>query len=174
MSINSIPASPLQLSRTRSCTRTGLSQSATRLISPMRMKARIMWSRSRNQRSMQPSSFPKVCGFFPIHVSTWSPINFLCAEFLGEMMDLCSSHRGQDMDHRYLELAGAAGVDSAPRVILTAKLPLSEVVTDFFDSLKHRSSGYASFECVLFLEIRPIFFNSFIAVMKMLDMKLAI
>jgi len=67
-------------------------------------------------------------------------------EFLGEMMDLCSSHRGQDMDHRYLELAGAAGVDTAPRVILTAKLPLSEVVTDFFDSLKHRSSGYASFD----------------------------
>lgn len=50
------------------------------------------------------------------------------------------------MDHRYLELAGAAGVDSAPRVILTAKLPLSEVVTEFFDALKHRSSGYASFE----------------------------
>jgi translation factor GUF1, mitochondrial len=63
-------------------------------------------------------------------------------------MDLCSSHRGQDMDHRYLELAGTAGVNTAPRVILTAKLPLSEVVTDFFDSLKHRSSGYASFECV--------------------------
>jgi translation factor GUF1, mitochondrial len=107
-------------------------------------------------------------------VSVWSPIDLICAEFLGEMMDLCSSHRGQNMDHRYLELAGAAGVDSAPRVILTAKLPLSEVVTDFFDALKHRSSGYASFECVTFHQIELIFCHSLATVMRMLGMKPAI
>lgn len=64
------------------------------------------------------------------------------------MIDLCTSRRAVDVEHRYLEVAGAAGVAAAPRVILTAKLPLAEVVTDFFDTLKHRSSGYASFECV--------------------------
>jgi len=62
-------------------------------------------------------------------------------EYLGDMMDLCSSHRAQDIDHRYLDSSG-----TSQRVILRSKLPLSEIVTDFFDSLKHRSSGFASFD----------------------------
>ena len=61
-------------------------------------------------------------------------------------MDLCTSRRATNIEHRYIELAGAGGVDSAPRVIMTAQLPLAEVVMDFFDTLKHRTSGYASFE----------------------------
>jgi len=62
-------------------------------------------------------------------------------DYLGEMMDLCYSHRAEDIDHRYLD----AGLGSA-RAILTCTLPLSEIVTDFFDKLKSRSSGYASFD----------------------------
>lgn len=58
-------------------------------------------------------------------------------------MDLVSSHRGLDVEHKYLDSTG-----SAPRAILTSTIPLSEVVTDFFDKLKQRSSGFASFECV--------------------------
>lgn len=64
------------------------------------------------------------------------------------MIELCHSRRAISVEHRYIEEPGHAGADSAPRVMINARLPLAEVVTDFFDALKHRSSGYASFECV--------------------------
>ncbi len=57
-------------------------------------------------------------------------------------MDLVSSHRGLDIEHKYLD----SGITTSSRAMLTSVLPLSEVVTDFFDKLKHRSSGFASFE----------------------------
>ncbi len=58
------------------------------------------------------------------------------------MMDLCFQHRAEGVDHRYLETSGQA----SNRAMLTCSLPLSEVVADFFDKLKNRSSGFASFE----------------------------
>lgn len=64
-------------------------------------------------------------------------------------MDLCFSHRAEDMDHRYLD--SGSGLDSSARTILTCTLPLSEIVTNFFNDLKSRSSGFASFESVFFL-----------------------
>ncbi|KAI6045535.1 P-loop containing nucleoside triphosphate hydrolase protein [Pisolithus marmoratus] len=63
-------------------------------------------------------------------------------EYLGDMMDLCFSRRADDLDHRYLD----SGTGTSARVMLTCTLPLSEIVTDFFDQLKSRSSGYASFD----------------------------
>ena len=60
------------------------------------------------------------------------------------MMDLCFNHRGEDMDHRYLDTSGAMDA----RIMLTCIIPLAEIVTDFFDKLKSRSSGFASFEYV--------------------------
>ena len=62
-------------------------------------------------------------------------------EYLGEMMDLCYTHRADDLDHRYLDTAG-----NQARIMLTCTMPLSEIVTDFYDKLKSRSSGFASFE----------------------------
>lgn len=62
-------------------------------------------------------------------------------EYLGEMMDLCFVHRGEGLDYKYLDSSG-----SSPRIIMTCTIPLSEIVTDFFDKLKSRSSGFASFE----------------------------
>lgn len=62
-------------------------------------------------------------------------------EYLGDMMDLCFEHRADDVDHRYLETSGQSS-----RAMLTCTLPLSEIVADFFDKLKSRSSGFASFE----------------------------
>ncbi|OBZ75760.1 Translation factor GUF1, mitochondrial [Grifola frondosa] len=62
-------------------------------------------------------------------------------EYLGDMMDLCFSHRAENLDHRYLDSLG-----SSSRAILTCTLPLSEIVIDFFDKLKSRSSGFASFD----------------------------
>lgn len=61
-------------------------------------------------------------------------------------MDLCFSHRAENLDHRYLDASGS--MDS--RIMLTCTIPLAEIVTDFFDKLKSKSSGFASFECVLF------------------------
>ncbi|KAH9981135.1 hypothetical protein BGW80DRAFT_1434358 [Lactifluus volemus] len=63
-------------------------------------------------------------------------------EYLGEMMDLCFEHRAEDIDHRYLEISG----EGSNRALLTCTMPLSEIVTDFFDKLKSRSSGFASFD----------------------------
>lgn len=77
-------------------------------------------------------------------------------------MDLCFSHRAEDLDHRYLD-SGSGGTSSA-RAILTCTIPLSEIVTDFFNELKSRSSGFASFEWVSFycyLEYSPIRFISY-------------
>ena len=58
------------------------------------------------------------------------------------MMELCYSHRAEEVDHRYLD----SGTSSSPRIMLNCILPLSEIVTEFFDQLKSRSSGFASFE----------------------------
>lgn len=62
-------------------------------------------------------------------------------EYFGDMMELCFSHRAEDLDYRYLD----SGTSSS-RTILTCIIPLSEIVTDFFDQLKSRSSGFASFD----------------------------
>ncbi|KAF8077727.1 translation factor GUF1, mitochondrial [Lyophyllum atratum] len=63
-------------------------------------------------------------------------------EYFGDMMELCFSHRAEDLDHRYLD----SGTASSSRIILTCTIPLSEIVTNFFDQLKSRSSGFASFD----------------------------
>ncbi|EUC61701.1 elongation factor-type GTP-binding protein [Rhizoctonia solani AG-3 Rhs1AP] len=60
-------------------------------------------------------------------------------EYIGNMLDLCSAHRATDLGHTYLS-------DSDSRMIVRATLPLSEIVTDFHDRVKHRSSGFASFD----------------------------
>jgi elongation factor 4 len=58
-------------------------------------------------------------------------------EFVGALMELCQSRRGDFQDMKYM----AQG-----RTSLIYELPLAEVVTDFFDQLKSRSRGYASME----------------------------
>jgi translation elongation factor EF-4 len=63
-------------------------------------------------------------------------------EYVGAMMELCAEHRGEDFsDIRYLETSGTSS-----RVLLECRLPLGEIVTNFFERLKGRSSGFASFE----------------------------
>ena len=67
--------------------------------------------------------------------------DFHCKEFLGDLMELCVSHRAEEMEHRYLD-----ATKEFARLLLTCKLPLNEIVTDFFEKLKGRSSGFASFK----------------------------
>ncbi|KAG6868828.1 Translation factor guf1 mitochondrial [Termitomyces sp. T159_Od127] len=65
-------------------------------------------------------------------------------DYFGDMMELCFSHRAEDLEHRYLD-SGMSSSESS-RIMLTCTIPLSEIVTNFFDQLKSRSSGFASFD----------------------------
>ena len=58
-------------------------------------------------------------------------------EFIGPIMTLCQERRGQYMGTDYMETT---------RAVLKYKLPLNEIIYDFFDALKSRSRGYASFD----------------------------
>ena len=65
-------------------------------------------------------------------------INILTpSEYLGPVMDLCQSRRAEMIKMEYL---------STERVEMRYKIPLSEVVIDFFDALKSRTKGYASLD----------------------------
>ncbi|MGI5895450.1 MAG: translation elongation factor 4 [Oscillospiraceae bacterium] len=58
-------------------------------------------------------------------------------EFVGNIMELCQNRRGIFKDMKYIDTT---------RVELHYELPLNEVVYDFFDALKSRTRGYASFD----------------------------
>ena len=58
-------------------------------------------------------------------------------EFIGPIMDLCQERHGQYQGMEYLETT---------RALLRYHLPLNEIIYDFFDALKSRSRGYASFD----------------------------
>jgi GTP-binding protein LepA len=58
-------------------------------------------------------------------------------EYVGAVMGLCHERRGEQVGMEYI---------SSRRVQLTYDLPLAEIITDFFDALKSRTRGYASFD----------------------------
>ncbi len=58
-------------------------------------------------------------------------------EYVGAVMGLCHERRGVSVGMEYI---------STRRVQLTYDLPLAEIITDFFDALKSRTRGYASFD----------------------------
>ena len=62
---------------------------------------------------------------------------FTPPEYVGALMDLAQEKRGDYKDLQYLD---------ASRVKLIYELPLAEIVYDFFDKLKSRTKGYASFD----------------------------
>ena len=62
---------------------------------------------------------------------------FTPASYIGGIMELCQNRRGVYLDTKYLD---------TDRVELHYRLPLNEVIYDFFDALKSRTRGYASFD----------------------------
>lgn len=58
-------------------------------------------------------------------------------EFIGPIMELCQERRGRYLGMEYME---------ETRALLKYELPLNEIIYDFFDALKSRSRGYASFD----------------------------
>ena len=59
------------------------------------------------------------------------------SEFIGSIMELCQERRGRYLGMEYIE---------GTRALLRYELPLNEIIYDFFDALKSRSRGYASFD----------------------------
>ncbi len=59
------------------------------------------------------------------------------SEYVGNIMELCQERRGVFKDMKYLD---------ADRVDIHYELPLNEIIYDFFDALKSRTRGYASFD----------------------------
>ena len=58
-------------------------------------------------------------------------------EYVGNIMDICQNRRGIYLDMKYLD---------TNRVMLLYEMPLNEIIYDFFDKLKSRTKGYASFD----------------------------
>ena len=58
-------------------------------------------------------------------------------DYIGAIMDLCQERRGLYLGMEYMETT---------RALLKYELPLNEIIYDFFDALKSRSRGYASFD----------------------------
>lgn len=59
------------------------------------------------------------------------------SEYVGNIMELCQDRRGVFKDMKYID---------ADRVDIHYELPLAEIIYDFFDTLKSRTRGYASFD----------------------------
>ena len=62
---------------------------------------------------------------------------FTPSQYIGNIMELCQNRRGEYKDTKYLD---------EDRVELHYELPLGEIIYDFFDALKSRTKGYASFD----------------------------
>lgn len=59
------------------------------------------------------------------------------SDYIGAIMDLCQERRGIYISMEYME---------ETRALIKYELPLNEIIYDFFDALKSRSRGYASFD----------------------------
>ena len=62
---------------------------------------------------------------------------FLPKEYVGNVMDICQKRRGIYIDMQFLD---------ENRVTLIYEMPLNEIIYDFFDNLKSKTKGYASFD----------------------------
>ncbi len=84
-----------------------------------------------------PSSLPTPSDFTSIDEPYLKASMIAPSEYTGTLMELCQTRRGQLEKMEYL---------SPERLELVYRLPLAEVVIDFFDQLKSRSQGYASLD----------------------------
>ncbi len=84
-----------------------------------------------------PSDLPDVTTIQKIEEPIVRAEIILPSEYIGSIMELCQQRRGEYEGMDYLE---------ETRAVLKYKLPLNEIIYDFFDVLKSRSRGYASFD----------------------------
>lgn len=84
-----------------------------------------------------PSDLPDVTTILKMEEPIVKAEIILPSEYIGTVMELCQQRRGEYVGMEYLE---------ETRAVVTYKLPLNEIIYDFFDVLKSRTRGYASFD----------------------------
>ena len=84
-----------------------------------------------------PSNLPPVTEIEQLEEPVVNAMIMTPSEYVGALMELCQERRGVFIDMNYIEEA---------RVRIHYVLPLNEIIYDFFDQLKSRSRGYASFD----------------------------
>ncbi len=84
-----------------------------------------------------PSNFPSAVEISRIEEPIVNVSVFTPPEYVGAIMDLCQEKRGIYKDMQYIDKR---------RVEMKYVMPLGEIIYDFFDSLKSRTKGYASFD----------------------------
>jgi GTP-binding protein LepA len=84
-----------------------------------------------------PAAMPESSKIAEIEEPLLTATILLPAEYTGTVMDLCQTRRGEMVKMEYL---------SPQRLELVYRIPLAEVVVDFFDQLKSRTKGYASLD----------------------------
>ncbi len=84
-----------------------------------------------------PSNLPEPTEIEKMEEPMVSAEIMVTTEYVGAIMTLCQERRGVYLGMEYME---------ATRALLKYDLPLNEIIYDFFDALKSRSKGYASFD----------------------------
>lgn len=84
-----------------------------------------------------PSKFPEEVKIEQVFEPTVLATIITPKDYLGNIMTLCQERRGEQQEMTYID---------ENRIVLKYKLPLNEIITDFYDKLKSFSAGYASFD----------------------------
>ena len=84
-----------------------------------------------------PSKFPDRVKIDKIYEPMIDATIITPKDYLGNILHLCTDRRGQQKDLTYID---------ENRIVLKYKLPLNEIITDFYDKLKSSSAGYATFD----------------------------
>ncbi len=84
-----------------------------------------------------PSKFPEQVSIEEVYEPIVNATIITPKEYLGAIMTLCQERRGEQKEMTYID---------ENRIVLKYRLPLNEIITDFYDKLKSLSAGYASFD----------------------------
>ena len=84
-----------------------------------------------------PSKFPDPSGIAEVQEPVINATIITPKDYLGNLLKLCQERRGEQKEMTYLD---------ENRLVLRYKMPLNEIITDFYDKLKSLSAGYASFD----------------------------
>ncbi|MCY0886774.1 MAG: translation elongation factor 4, partial [Firmicutes bacterium] len=94
----------------------------------------------RVERIDNPALLPPAGSFKEIREPVVEAEIITPAEFIGAVLELCQERRGQYRNLSYID---------PTRALITYRLPLGEIMFDFYDQLKSRTRGYASFNYTL-------------------------